>query len=509
MRPALAILARLAFILWALMALGGPARADDITAASRSVVRVVVVAFEDGEIVDFSHGSGFAVAPNRIVTNAHVVAIARDYPDNVVVGVVPSEGDQSYRARVLAMDPSRDLALIEMTEGTLPAIPLYMGAVTDGADVVAIGYPGNVDLATAQSASDYIRPLTPTRSEGIFSNERRIAGVSALLHTANVARGNSGGPLVDPCGRVLGVNSFITRGEDGDAPFGFAISNRELASFLRANKQPFSAISSACVSMADQLRDEKERREQEETERARRAEEARLTAQRQAEAKALAAHEDARENQVAIALLLGLFGTLAVGGAGLFYLKDKRKPAIIAGGVGLLLIAGAAVVFFTRPARIDATAAETKTAALPAQPARTSIGPNVCRFVENRSRVTVSSVEDVELGWTKDGCVNGRTQYANHGDMWDRILVPRDEATISVAEFRPASGDYVVTRYLMSAADMGKARDLRGEELKSCAGDDEALAIFSDRQAMIRSILPKVPNERLVYKCEAGEMPRP
>lgn len=503
----MAILARLAFILWALTALSSPARADDITAAGRSVVRVVVVAFEDGEIVDFSHGSGFAVSPNRVVTNAHVVAIARDYPEDVVVGVVPSEGDQSYRARVLAMDPSRDLALIEMTEGTLPPIPLYMGPLTDGADVIALGYPANVDLATAQSASDYIRPLTPTRSEGIFSNERRIAGVSALLHTANVARGNSGGPLVDPCGRVLGVNSFLTRGADGDAPFGFAISNRELASFLRASKQPFSAISSACVSMTDQLREEKDRREREEAERTRRAEQARLTAQRQAEAKAMAANEDARENQVAIALLLGLLGTLSVGAAGLFYLKDRRRPAAFAGGIGLLLIAGAGVAFFTRPARVDGSA-EPKTAEAPSQPARTSIGPNICRFVEDRSRVTVSSVEDVDLRWTADGCVNGRTQYANHGEMWDRILVPRDEATISVAEFRPGAGEYEVTRYLMSAADMARARELRGEELKTCTTDSEALAIFADRQAMIRSTLPKIPNERLVYKCEPGEMPK-
>jgi S1-C subfamily serine protease len=51
-----------------------PARAaDDISAASRSVVRVVTVAMVDGEVVGFGHGSGIAISPTRIVTNAHVV----------------------------------------------------------------------------------------------------------------------------------------------------------------------------------------------------------------------------------------------------------------------------------------------------------------------------------------------------------------------------------------------------------------------------------------------------
>ena len=65
-----------------LLAIAAPARADDISAAGRSVVRVVVVAFEDGEVVGFGHGSGFAVAPNRIVTNAHVVAQAAQRQDD-------------------------------------------------------------------------------------------------------------------------------------------------------------------------------------------------------------------------------------------------------------------------------------------------------------------------------------------------------------------------------------------------------------------------------------------
>lgn len=495
-------MARLALILLALFGLSAPALADDISAAGRSVVRVVVIAFEDGEMVDFSHGSGFAVGRNRIVTNAHVVAIAREHPDSVAIGVVPSEGDQSFRAKLVAIDPSRDLALIEMVEGSVPQIPLYMGPLADGADVVALGYPGNVDLATAQSAEDFITPAAPTRSMGNYSNERRIAGINALLHTANVARGNSGGPLLDPCGRVIGVNSFITRGEDGDAPFGFAVSNRELAIFLRGAGQKFSIIGSDCVSMSDRLRDERDRGDREETERLRNDREAAQKAEQAALASAIAANQDRRENRVGIALLLGVLGVILVGGGGLMLAKDRKRPALILGASGLLLIAAGAVTFFTRPSRADLEIVPITKARLEAPKQVRLAGNKLCRIIEERSRVTVSSVEDVRMSWTDQGCVNGRTQYARNGDAWTRMLVPSEEATISVTEFRPAKAEYVVTRYLMGAADMKKARELRSQvELKSCSQDSEGIALLADRQAMIRSSLPMVPNERLVYRC--------
>ncbi|HST37589.1 MAG TPA: serine protease, partial [Allosphingosinicella sp.] len=95
---------RFILLLFAMLAVALPApfaRADDISAAGRSVVRVVVVAFgEEGEVAGFGHGSGFAVGPDRIVTNAHVVAQAQQ-GKNVRIGVVPSEGAQTREARIV------------------------------------------------------------------------------------------------------------------------------------------------------------------------------------------------------------------------------------------------------------------------------------------------------------------------------------------------------------------------------------------------------------------------
>ncbi|QAY75514.1 trypsin-like peptidase domain-containing protein [Sphingosinicella sp. BN140058] len=485
-------------------ALASPARADDISATARSVVRVVVIAVDGEEVVGFGHGSGFAVAGNRVVTNAHVVALAAEHPENVAVGVVPSEGSKSFGARLVAYDAARDLALLELTEGSLPPASLYMGPFAEGGDVVALGYPGNVDLATAQSADDYITPQAPTRSAGNYSNERQVDGIRALLHTANIARGNSGGPLLDPCGRIVGVNTFITRGEEGDAPFGFAISNSEVATFLRAAKQNFSAVSSPCVSMEDRLNAERSREEQEKARAEALETRAKDKADQEALARAQAENEDARENRAAIAIVLGVLSLAAFGGAGLMAWKDKTRPAMMFAGGGALLLIGATFAFLSRPSRDDLHIQPD--AAVKTSDAKAGIseatGKSVCKLVENRSRVTVSSTENVNLDWAPGGCMNGRTQYARAGDVWRRVLVPNGDATVSVLEYRPARSEYVVTRYLMSQEAMAEARRLReGINIKACSADEEQLAILGDRQDTIRASLPNLPNERLVYQC--------
>src|SRR5882757_9076573 len=129
------------FLLVVLLGFAAPARADDISATGRGVVRIVTIAVVGDEVVGFGHGSGFAVAPNRIVTNAHVVELAQRYPDNVVIGVVPSEGSKSYQGKVVAYDAARDLALIEFTGTHLPPLTVYKGAAAEGDALVALGYP--------------------------------------------------------------------------------------------------------------------------------------------------------------------------------------------------------------------------------------------------------------------------------------------------------------------------------------------------------------------------------
>ena len=70
-------------------------------------------------------------------------------------------------------------------------------------------------------------------------------------------------------------------------------------------------------------------------------------------------------------------------------------------------------------------------------------------------------------------------------------------------EFRPANGEYVVTRYLLDAQAMGRVRALRRDvDIKACTADPEARTILADQQRDIDAVLPRLPNERLVYACE-------
>ncbi|MEG3164872.1 serine protease [Sphingomonas sp. PB2P19] len=496
---------RLLFMLALVLGFTAPAAADDIAATGRGVVRIVTIAVVDDQVVGFGHGSGFAIAPNRIVTNAHVVDLAERYPDNVVIGVVPSEGDKSYQGRVIAYDSQADLALIEFSGARLPQAALYTGPVTEGDPVVSLGFPGNVDVATARSAADYIRPMSPVRSEGVFSGRRTLTNVEVLLHTASIARGNSGGPLLDRCGRVIGVNSAITHAEEGDATFGFAIADTALATFLREAKQPYASVGTPCTSIEERMRQDSDAAARAVTDAA--------TARREAATQAGLARETAvetarvaaqrsRENVMAIAVLLLVGGALAIGGAGLFETRGERTRALWALGGGAVGVVAAVVVFVVRPS--GEVVVPMTPAARAAIVADATLGKLVCRLVPDRSRVTVSSSQDVSLDWGKGGCMNGRTQYVAASGRWERVLVPDAEQTVSVLAFDPATRTYANTRYLMSAAGMAAARTARGAVSKTCTADETALAKLGAAQAAVRATLPPLPNEKLVYSCTSA-----
>jgi S1-C subfamily serine protease len=479
--------------------------ADDVGAAARGVVRVVTVAMVDGEVVGFGHGSGVAVSPTRIVTNAHVVDSAVRYPGNVALGVVPSEGQKSYAARLIAVDARRDLALIELTEGRVPAAAIYTGPVTAGMDVVALGYPGNVDLASARTAQDYILPRAPVRSEGDVSAFQAVQGIATLLHTANIARGNSGGPLVDGCGRVIGINSFLTRADEGDAGFAFAVAARELTAFLAESRQSYNGVGTACITLAEaEARDRAAAEVEAKAASAANADRDAASAQelKQQERAATEAALSARENRLALAGLALVLAAMA-GGAGWVWARDGDAKARIGMGAGGLLAIGAVALFVTRPSLVEATpemAAEAETG--PELVTAAPVGKRICTLRPDRSRITVSKADDIELTLSSSGCVNGRTQYApGDGGGWSRAFVPGDAASASISTLSADGTTYRVERWLPDGDTLAKLRAMRGDGAVGCTSDPAALDRLSATQAAIRAAISDTPNERLVYEC--------
>ena len=134
-----------------------------------------------------------------------------------------------------------------------------------------------------------------------------------------------------------------------------------------------------------------------------------------------------------------------------------------------------------------------------------ALGKMVCKFLPDRSRVTVSATADVNLDWGQDGCLNGKTQYADDNGKWTRVLVPSDEQTVSVLQFDPETRTYTAYRYFLSAAQMDAARKLRAQSpLKQCSADAGARNNLMVQQQSIRAALPTTYSEKLVYACSTA-----
>jgi S1-C subfamily serine protease len=177
-----------------LIQLAGPVAYPDATqvrdaAALAAPSTLKVVAFGCGEIQE---GSGFVVARGLVVTNAHVVAGTRS------IRVVDATG--YHTASVVLFDPEFDLAVLRERGLTERPLAIDSATVGRGAKAVVIGYPEGGPLTVDPAG---------VRSE-ILATGLDIYGQSPTVRTvyeiqALVRPGNSGGPLVEPNGLVIGV----------------------------------------------------------------------------------------------------------------------------------------------------------------------------------------------------------------------------------------------------------------------------------------------------------------
>ncbi|MBS47454.1 MULTISPECIES: S1C family serine protease [Sphingobium] len=510
-----ALLRRFAPLLGLILALLAPmplhAEQQDIAAAARGVVRVALVATDGADAYFVGHGSGFAVAPDKVLTNAHVVELARE-ERNLVIGVIPSEGSKTYGGRIIAYSPGNDLALIQLEEGSLPVSTFYAGAVADGQHVTAIGYPGTVDRAQGLGLKQMVEPLATVKTSGNISSGRASQSFDTILHTAPLAAGNSGGPLVDDCGRVLGVNSFGSISDGNDAEFGFAVSWREIASFLRQAGVASLHTVVPCRSMA-----EADAAEASLTQREAQASEQKDRAVNQARDAALAKARDdaerdiitARENAMAGAAVLLAIAVLGLGAGGLFYTQGKERQAtwlLAGGGVALL---GALGLFVFKPSfdGIDERVKLPQDKGVTANSAFAWAGDNICKVDLPRSRLTVSQPNDIAFNWAEGGCVNGETQYGADGTAWQRTVVPAEGNYVSSSRFDPATGTLRVERWLPDLDTMEKLRALvKDKPIKGCGSDADLLRKIATLRSDAAALLPAQPNERIVYHCQKGRL---
>lgn len=500
------------------VALAGPAVAQtSIDEAERGIVRVVVILESpDGRML-YGSGSGFVVAPNLVVTNAHVVAAARQRPE-FGVAIVPPAGDGLIAARIIRYSPLTELALLEFSGGA-DLEPLTISTVEPhaGDGVVALGYP-DVDYQGATGA-DLLRPTPPSRTSGQIASLRDRAptgdSIPTINHQAVISSGSSGGPLMDECGRVIGVNSWHVSGADTRETRGVSTRVGQLLQFLDEAGVSPNLSDERCLTFT-------ERAEAERT--------ATIDAL-QAQNEELASKLETADRLTRIAVVILIGGTLALfvavcvlgavvlsrrRGAGQApaphhetvvqhhdpepFEAPRRRTGVVAivGGaaVAAILIVAAGVALL----RVRADG-EQRTADIPPPEFTGAITCTLDREVS----VGAQGVADMSFTASGNLCVNERTLYAPLEEgRFRRVIVLGEARAMDILTIDPDTGEFRRERYPLSDEDFGAANQAVAESGagRGCEGEGASEAVSRRNDTLMRFAQGE-PSQRLVWRCEA------
>ncbi len=212
---------------------------------------VLVLAIDGGSL---SNGTGFVVGPGLIMTNDHVITEAAGAGGTILVAH-KSFAEPSPAQVLKTLGPLEamggDFALLQIPNSSLPAYQIHLSQESlKLTNVIAAGFPGDV-LATDSGFNRLVEgdlssmpELTVT--DGAVSTEQDLSPTTrVLVHSAPLSNGNSGGPLVDFCGRVVGVNTFVRAGDL--RTLNFALASSDLMSFLETTSASPTVLSSSCT----------------------------------------------------------------------------------------------------------------------------------------------------------------------------------------------------------------------------------------------------------------------
>jgi S1-C subfamily serine protease len=231
-----------------------PARIYARDAPGVVTIRSVLDGAGGGGQDDTGLGSGFVLnGRGEIATNAHVVTEGEGRAirkaDEVYVAI--AEGNQ-VAARIVGYDANADVALLKLDPAGLTLRPLRLGTARDlrvGSPVAAIGSP----FGEPQSLSVGVVSATDRSITSLTGFE--IAG--AIQTDAAIDRGNSGGPLVNAAGEVLGINSQIQTSSGGGEGVGYAVPvdtvRRTLAALRADGKVAYAYLGVSTARVYPQL----------------------------------------------------------------------------------------------------------------------------------------------------------------------------------------------------------------------------------------------------------------
>lgn len=208
-----------------------PASVDtpQVAAARASVFRV-----EGRGCGGLVTGSAYPIAPGYLITNAHVVS------GTMGTRVTQDSNGSSYAARVVLFDPQKDVAILSAPGVGVKALP--QASAERGTPAAVIGYPGG---GPEQVAPAVIDSETLARGRDIYGDQMVTRQI--WIMGATVRPGNSGGPLVDLQGRVLGLVFAASSTNPNQA---YALSDAEVSGDIRDGTTRTQGIDTSAYSCA-------------------------------------------------------------------------------------------------------------------------------------------------------------------------------------------------------------------------------------------------------------------
>jgi V8-like Glu-specific endopeptidase len=213
-------------------------RASESTMDLIEKATVLILALGDESI---SMGTGFFIGNNLILTNRHVIDEARKGGDIMVTNKSLGHVEKAVLVTFTRPELLRDYAVLRtnISPSVQPKTLKITASVKRADRVSAWGYPGLLTKADPKMESLLDGDLNSVPelvyAEGVISVIQENGRLPLINHTAEISQGNSGGPLIDQNGQVVGINTLIRIDDKSNRQVNIALGGSDVLSFLSEN----------------------------------------------------------------------------------------------------------------------------------------------------------------------------------------------------------------------------------------------------------------------------------
>jgi S1-C subfamily serine protease len=213
---------------------------------------VMIIAVDAHDPHKLEEGSGFFIAPDTIMTNNHVI----QHSESGKILVFDGRTNLPLRATLLAASGTSKIGAGDFAVLRVPVQqnvqPLALtSSVQQLQPVIAAGFPAAAevqdrDFQALLQGNGLTRPPVILTDGRVSALQTSSSGINILPHTAQISQGNSGGPLADQCGRVVGIDTFGGGLPGESVTVNYALQATAAADFLQAHNVGVKVLSDPC-----------------------------------------------------------------------------------------------------------------------------------------------------------------------------------------------------------------------------------------------------------------------